>query len=418
MGENLLGAEGYLGGLLGREAEGLVAGVDVKRLGASEHGSQRLNGGADDVVVGLLCGEGDSCRLGVEAEPPRAGIAGVEALAHDPGPHPASGAELGDLFEEVVLGGEEEGQARGESVDLEPGVDGGLDVGDAVGEGECELLHGSSPCLAHVVAADADGVPAWDVLGAILEHVGDEAHGVSGRVDVGASRDVLLEDVVLQRAVELRRVDALLPADGDVERQEDGGSGVDGHRGTDLVEGDALEEHLHVGEAGYGNARASDLAGREGVVGVVAGLSREVESDAEAGLPLFEEVAVAGVGFLRRGEAGVLAHRPHAPAVHVGLDAAGVGVLAGVSKRVGVVELLEVLRRVDGIDLDAGVGLEAVAALAESFFYRLEGAFVPFLFVGGGHGCGWLVVFGVLGLRRGRTTHYIKHGLRRHVHTA
>ena len=70
MGEDLLGAEGYLGGLLCGKAEGLVAGVDVKRLGAAEHGCQRLHGGTDYVVVGLLGREGDTGRLGVKAEPP------------------------------------------------------------------------------------------------------------------------------------------------------------------------------------------------------------------------------------------------------------------------------------------------------------------------------------------------------------
>ena len=171
-----------------------------------------------------------------------------------------------------------------------------------------------------------------------------------------------------------------------VEGQEDGRRGVDGHRGADLVEGNALEEHLHVGKAGYGDTGAPDLARSEGVVGVVAGLRREVEGDAEAGLSVFEEVAVAGIGLLRRGEAGVLAHSPHSPAVHVGLNAAGVGVLAGVSEGVRVVEVTEIFGGVDGIDLDAGVGLEAVASLAESFFNGLEGAFVPFLFVVGWHG--------------------------------
>ena len=44
----------------------------MERLGAAEHGGQRLHGRADDVVVGLLGREGDACRLCVEAEPPRA----------------------------------------------------------------------------------------------------------------------------------------------------------------------------------------------------------------------------------------------------------------------------------------------------------------------------------------------------------
>ena len=92
------------------------------------------------------------------------GIFGGEAVAHDARPDAAGGAELGDLFEEVVVGVEEEGEPRREAVDVEPGVDGGLDVGDAVGEGEGDLLRGGRAGLAHVVAGDGDGVPLGDVL--------------------------------------------------------------------------------------------------------------------------------------------------------------------------------------------------------------------------------------------------------------
>src|SRR5205823_4278884 len=46
-------------------------------------------------------------------------------------------------------------------------------------------------------------------------------------------------------------------------------------------------------------------------------------------LSLLEEVMVAAVGLLRRGEARELAHGPELAAVHVGVDAAGVRELAG-----------------------------------------------------------------------------------------
>lgn len=106
--EYLLGAEGYLRGFFGWESEGFIAGVDVEGLCASEYGGECLDGGADDVVFGLLCGECDACGLGVESEAAGARVARVKSLAHDCGPHAACGAELGDFFEEVVLGGEEE----------------------------------------------------------------------------------------------------------------------------------------------------------------------------------------------------------------------------------------------------------------------------------------------------------------------
>lgn len=106
--EYLLGAEGYLRGFFGWESQRFIAGVDVEGLCASEYGCERLDGGADDVVFGLLRGKRDACGLSVESEAAGARVARVKSLAHDRGPHAARGAELGDFFEEVVLGGEEE----------------------------------------------------------------------------------------------------------------------------------------------------------------------------------------------------------------------------------------------------------------------------------------------------------------------
>ena len=225
---------------------------------------------------------------------------------------------------------EEEGQPRGEGVDVETGVDRGLDVGDAVGEGEGDFLHGGGAGLADVVAADGDGVPLGDFAGGPGEHVGDDAHGGAAGIDVGAAGDVLLEDVVLDGAA--RACGGRRPAPGrcDVEREQDGGGGVDGHRGGDGVELDALEEALHVVEGGDGDADVADFADGQGIVGVIADLGGEIEGDGEAGGAVREEEVVAAVGLLGVAEAGVLAHRPEAAAVHGGLDAAGEGVLAGV----------------------------------------------------------------------------------------
>ena len=60
------------------------------------------------------------------------------------------------------MGVEEEGELRGEVVDEQAGLEGGLDVGDAVGEGEGDFLDGGGAGLADVVAADGDGVPTGE----------------------------------------------------------------------------------------------------------------------------------------------------------------------------------------------------------------------------------------------------------------
>ena len=117
-----------------------------------------------------------------------------------PRPQPPRGAELRDLLEEVVVRVEEEREPRPERVDVEAGVARRLHVGDRVGERERHFLHRRRARLANVVAADRDRVPLRHFALAEREDVGDDAQRRLRRIDVGAARDVLLQDVVLDRA--------------------------------------------------------------------------------------------------------------------------------------------------------------------------------------------------------------------------
>ena len=146
------------------------------------------------------------------------------------------------------------------------------------------------------------------------------------------------------------RLDALPARDRDVERQQDDGRGVDGHRRRHPVERDALEQRRHVLDRVDGDADSADLAGRQRVVRVVADLRRQVEGDAESGHALGEQVAVAAVRLGGGPESGVLPHRPGPAAVHRRLDAAGEGELHR-GTHVGVrVDADEVSRREHGLD--------------------------------------------------------------------
>src|SRR5580765_9026385 len=93
-------------------------------------------------------------------------------------------------------------------------------------------------------------------------------------------------------------------------------------------------------------ARAPDFAERARVVRVVAHQRRHVERRREPGLPVLEEVAEALVRLLGRPEAGELAHRPQAAAVHRGIDAARERIRARPAEVAVVVEL-DVLGRVE-----------------------------------------------------------------------
>src|SRR5712692_1723262 len=98
VGEYLLGAQGQRHSLLGGQGPGLVKRIGVQRLRPAEDCRERLNGGADHVVVRLLGGERAPSRLCVEPADPGAPVLRSEALAHDARPDVARGAELGDFF--------------------------------------------------------------------------------------------------------------------------------------------------------------------------------------------------------------------------------------------------------------------------------------------------------------------------------
>ena len=143
----------------------------------------------------------------------------------------------------------------------------------------------------------------------VIMSVVSRSEGPGGKTCVPA-RQVLLDDVVLGRALELGDVGALLLGDDLVERQQPHGGGVDRHRGVHLLQGDVLEQPAHVTEVRDRHADPADLAAGEDVVGVVAGLRRQVEGHRQAGLALGEVAPVQLVGRLGGGVTGVRAHEP------------------------------------------------------------------------------------------------------------
>ena len=127
----------------------------------------------------------------------------------------------------------------------------------------------------------------------------------------------------------LRRSAPWRSRDQHVEAQQNRRGGIDGHRRGDVGQPNAIEEPLHVGERADGDAHASHFAGRQRMVGIHAHLRRQIEGDREPGDALRQQIAIAAVALFGGSEAGVLAHGPEPAAVHVRIDAAGEGVLAG-----------------------------------------------------------------------------------------
>ena len=124
------------------------------------------------------------------------------------------------------------------------------------------------------------------------------------------------------------------------------------------------QQTAHVLDAVDRDAGLADLALGARVVRVVAHLRRQVERDRQAGLAVVQQVAESRVRLRGGSHAGVLPHRPDAPAVHRRVDAAGERRAARFAEVARLVVPLQVGRVVRRADLDAGVGQPVVVAVA------------------------------------------------------
>ena len=283
----------------------------------------------------------------MKAQLPRSRILRPVLLPHVARVDTASGAELGNLLEEIDVRVEEERKAPCKRIDVHSGGHAGFHVGKAVGQRESQLLRRGRARLANVIARDRDRIPLRHFARAELDHVHDDAHVRTRRKNPLFLRDILFENIGLERSTQLRARNSLLLGSGDVLRQRDAGWAVDRHRGRDIAHVDAVEEHLHIGERIDRDAALSHFAAGLRRIGVVTHQRRHIEGDREAVLAVLEQKVIAFVGLGGRTESGKLTHRPEAVSITVGMDAARVRELAGPCEIFGKVEGGDVLRSVD-----------------------------------------------------------------------
>ena len=102
-----------------RQPQRLVVGGRGECLDATEDGGHRLVGDPDDVVQRLLCRLGAAERVAEDVGAQALGVLCVEAGLEELVPHPPSGAELGDLLEDVKVSGQEQEDRRRERIDVQ-----------------------------------------------------------------------------------------------------------------------------------------------------------------------------------------------------------------------------------------------------------------------------------------------------------
>src|SRR5699024_10750599 len=135
------------------------------------------------------------------------------ALPADLVPQLGEGTHLAELSDEADAGVDEEGDATdhlGKAIRRHlPAVPYEVEDGNRGGERVGQFLFRRRPGLLQVVAADVRRVPLRYLGDRKGNHIADEPQGGLWRKDVGSPREILLEDIVLRRALECRAFDTL-----------------------------------------------------------------------------------------------------------------------------------------------------------------------------------------------------------------
>ena len=147
-----------------------------------------------------------------------------------------------------------------------------VEYGDGRCQSEGEFLFRRRACLLQVVGTRVHRVPFRDVGVAILGHVPDHLERRFRRADIRAARQIFLDQIVLDGALQLRHIRALFFGHGDVERQEPWGGRVDCHRRVHLFERDLVKQGAHVAQMRNRDADFANLAARKHMIAVISGL--------------------------------------------------------------------------------------------------------------------------------------------------
>ena len=238
-----------------RQAERLVPGRKLHGAGARvlrQRHRQHLDHDARDVVLGLRLGEAERIHLHAIAKQPLLGIGDAVALAGDLVPQFGEGAHLAHLGDEAQPGIDEERDAADHLAEFLlrdlAGLLHRVEHRDRGREREGQFLHRRRARFLQMIGADVHRIPFRQFGRGEDRHVLDQPHGRRRRKHIGAARQILLDDVVLDRAGQRRARRALLVGDRDVERHQPRRGGVDGHRRVHRGERNFVEQRAHVAE--------------------------------------------------------------------------------------------------------------------------------------------------------------------------
>ena len=151
-------------------------------------------------------------------------------VSHTACPDSPGGTHLCNFFEEIVVHIPEERQARCKRVHVQSSRRRTLDIFEAVGQGECQLLDSCRTCFSNVISADRDRIPSRCVLCGPLEQIYNDLYRRLHRIEPGMLGHVFLQDVVLDRPPQFGDVNALPLGCSDIKAEQHRRRTVYGHR--------------------------------------------------------------------------------------------------------------------------------------------------------------------------------------------
>jgi hypothetical protein len=115
------------------------------------------------------------------------------------------------------------------------------------------------------------------------------------------------------------------------------------------------------------------------MIGIVPDLRGKIESNAQSGLALFEEIFIPLIGFLCGGKSCILTHRPETAPVHGRLDPPGKRVFSGESQITAVIGVRNIQRGIETLQLDVGSSLKNRLPFRRFGENLIEGYLLPAL---------------------------------------
>ena len=236
------------------------------------------------------------------------------ALLQDLVPKLCKGAHLADFSDEPQARIDEERDARGYGAKIRSLV--GRRLAHRVQHRKRgrqsigQFLFRRRARLLQVVGTDIHRIEPGRRFEAPDDHVRDHAQGRPRRVDIGAARQVFLDQVILGRALNPGDIRALFFGQCRIERQHPGRCRIDGHGRVHLLDGNLVEQQSHVAQMADGHPNLAHLAARERMIGIIAGLGRQIEGDGQSRLALFQIGPVELVRGPGGGVTGIGAENP------------------------------------------------------------------------------------------------------------